>query len=148
MHNSNKQICGFSGEYRFLSNFYPVQITIDGVVYQSSEHYYMSQKTDDQLIRDRIIEAKTPGIAKRLGAKIKLRPDWNEKYKMKSMLTAVLHKFLAPEMWERLDATDDAYLEETNHWGDVYWGVCDGVGENWLGKILMHTRKTYRIAND
>ena len=41
---------------------------------------------------------------------------------------------------EMLLLTAPHELEETNHWGDVFWGVCDGEGENWLGKILMEVR--------
>ena len=37
-------------------------------------------------------------------------------------------------------STGDKYLEETNHWKDTYYGVCDGVGKNVLGKILMSVR--------
>lgn len=36
--------------------------------------------------------------------------------------------------------TRGKYLEETNYWGDTFWGVCDGVGENWMGKLLMEVR--------
>jgi len=32
-------------------------------------------------------------------------------------------------------------LEETNTWGDKYWGVCNGEGENQLGKLLMKIRE-------
>ena len=31
-------------------------------------------------------------------------------------------------------------LVEGNTWGDKVWGVCDGVGENNLGKTLMRIR--------
>jgi predicted NAD-dependent protein-ADP-ribosyltransferase YbiA (DUF1768 family) len=31
-------------------------------------------------------------------------------------------------------------LIEGNWWGDTYWGVCNGVGENHLGKLLMKIR--------
>lgn len=41
--------------------------------------------------------------------------------------------------------TGDSYLEETNTWGDTYWGVCNGVGKNHLGDILMDTRTTLRM---
>lgn len=29
---------------------------------------------------------------------------------------------------------------EGNTWGDKFWGVCDGEGENHLGKLLMEVR--------
>ena len=31
-------------------------------------------------------------------------------------------------------------LIEGNEWGDTFWGTCDGIGENHLGKILMRIR--------
>jgi predicted NAD-dependent protein-ADP-ribosyltransferase YbiA (DUF1768 family) len=37
--------------------------------------------------------------------------------------------------------TGDQELIEGNWWGDVIWGVCNGKGENHLGKILMEVRK-------
>lgn len=33
-----------------------------------------------------------------------------------------------------------------NHWHDTYWGVCDGAGENRLGKLLMQVRRELRVA--
>ena len=36
--------------------------------------------------------------------------------------------------------TEDMELIEGNSWGDTFWGVCDGVGENNLGKVLMRVR--------
>ena len=36
--------------------------------------------------------------------------------------------------------TEDAELVEDNWWGDKFWGVCNGEGENHLGKLLMKIR--------
>lgn len=46
----------------------------------------------------------------------------------------------ATELAERLLATGDAQLVEGNTWGDTFWGVCDGVGENHLGRLHMWIR--------
>jgi hypothetical protein len=35
-------------------------------------------------------------------------------------------------------------LIEGNTWGDTFWGVCNGVGENNLGKTLMNVREILR----
>lgn len=43
-----------------------------------------------------------------------------------------------------LKAAGNAYLEETNRWGDDYWGVSGGVGANNLGIIRMETRLRLR----
>jgi ribA/ribD-fused uncharacterized protein len=134
-------IRGFSGEYRFLSNFYMIDIVVDGVTYKSSEHYYMSEKTSDDRKKQLIMDTTTASAAKRIGKTLKLRNDWEEKYKNQSMLRGLTAKFYIPEMCDKLLSTGDLYLEETNHWNDVYWGVCDGVGENMLGRMLMYIRK-------
>lgn len=49
-----------------------------------------------------------------------------------------------PYLAELLLATGDEELVEGNVWGDTFWGVCEGKGENWLGKILMDIRKELR----
>ena len=42
-----KEIKGFTGEYKFLSNFYPCTINYGGLDFKSSESLYMSQKSGD-----------------------------------------------------------------------------------------------------
>ena len=66
--------------------------------------------------------------------------NYNQKKRTKNINNLVYQKFLEEPLRSQLLATEDAYLEETNHWGDTYWGVCKGVGENMLGKILMMAR--------
>jgi predicted NAD-dependent protein-ADP-ribosyltransferase YbiA (DUF1768 family) len=46
-----------------------------------------------------------------------------------------------PELRVKLLNTGDLQLVEGNYWGDTFWGVCNGKGENHLGKILMRVRK-------
>lgn len=36
--------------------------------------------------------------------------------------------------------TGNAELIEGNTWNDTFWGVCNGEGENNLGKLLMKVR--------
>lgn len=61
--------------------------------------------------------------------------------KLGVMLELVQKKFHPIFMQNRLLATDNAELVEGNYWGDRFWGVCKGEGENHLGKILMRVRK-------
>jgi predicted NAD-dependent protein-ADP-ribosyltransferase YbiA (DUF1768 family) len=56
----------------------------------------------------------------------------------------LMRKFAHLELRGLLLATGDAHLEEGNWWGDYFWGVCKGKGENNLGKILMKVRDFYR----
>ena len=82
----------FVGEHRFLSNFFPVEIAYQGDVYPSIEHAYQAAKTSSKAERDKIREARTSGMAKRLGRRVTLRPDW-EAVKLSIMHTLVFQKF-------------------------------------------------------
>ena len=61
------------------------------------------------------------------------------------MLEVVRAKFSLPEMKEKLLTTGDAELVEGNNHHDNLWGACPRctakVGQNRLGKILMHVRE-------
>lgn len=134
----------FTGKYRFLSNFYPCTVRFsDGRVAKSSEHAYMACKTTDAGQRDRILACETPAQAKRLGRSIPLRDGWND-MRVEVMEACLRSKFSNPELRSKLLATGEAELVEGNKWGDKFWGVCNGVGENQLGKLLMKLRAEYR----
>lgn len=138
-------ITRFIGEYRFLSNFYESPVRLDSTEYATVEHAFQAAKTLDLKERVKILEADTPGKAKKLGRKVTLREDW-EQVKMSIMEALVFHKFEENKaLAAALVATGDAELIEGNNWGDEIWGMvveADGalVGENLLGKILMKVR--------
>lgn len=128
-------INSFTGNYRFLSNFWPSTVSIEGYSYPTVEHAYQAMKTLDINQRQRIRDAANPGIAKKMGREIKLRPDW-ELLKLLYMTTLIENKFFPDsQLASMLLATGDDELVEGNNWGDTYWGVCRGKGENHLGKI-------------
>ena len=134
----------FAGEYRFLSNFYPATVVYEGLTYPDSEHAYQSAKTMDMAQRRRIAALPTPAQAKQAGEALTYRPDWPQ-VKYQVMLDCVRDKFTRnPDLRAKLLATGDAYLEEGNTWGDRIWGVYQGQGTNWLGKILMQVRGELR----
>ena len=135
------EICDiFVEKYRFLSNFYPCQIIYEDIEYPSVEHAYQAVKTHDKNSRKRISQAETPGQAKRLGRKVKLRPDWEE-VKLGIMEELVRQKFNRHEdLKNKIIDSGDIILVEGNSWGDIFWGICYGKGENHLGKILMKIR--------
>jgi len=135
-----KKINKFAGDYGVFSNFYYSPIWDDGIEYPTVEHYFQAMKTLDPNQRRTISIAATPGAAKRMGRRVKLRDDW-EQVKERYMLFALRQKFLDPTLKEKLLATGDTYLEEGNSWGDTYWGVCNGVGKNRLGYLLMQVRE-------
>lgn len=136
----------FRGETRWLSNFEDAPIIYMDKYYPTTEHMYQALKAVDLKEQHEIIMAETPGKAKKLGAQCKMRGDWEE-IKVKIMFHAVLLKFLQhKELAYKLIATGDAHLEEGNNWGDKFWGVCEGEGQNMLGKILMAVRNIL-VAN-
>jgi ribA/ribD-fused uncharacterized protein len=136
------EIKGFFGRNFFLSNFFGSPLIYDGILYPTVEHAYQAAKTHDVNKRLEIAGAHTPDIAKKMGRILELREDW-ESVKFEIMYYLVKLKFENCKILkDALLETKDAYLEETNHWGDKIWGVCSktGEGENNLGKILMNVR--------
>jgi predicted NAD-dependent protein-ADP-ribosyltransferase YbiA (DUF1768 family) len=82
-----------------------------------------------------------PRDVKKLGRKIKLRADWDHVV-YRSMFNVQVAKYKNPELKALLIATEYAYLEETNNWGDTFWGVYNGIGDDNLGKIIMCCRQS------
>lgn len=132
-------INSFDGEYDFLSNFYECPILWKGNLYRNSESIYQSYKTLDNVPFD---FTKTTGSqAKKISKKLNVRPDWN-KIKFDLMYEICQEKFNQnTDIAQKLMNTGDAILIEGNYWGDTYWGKCNGVGQNNLGKILMKIRE-------
>jgi ribA/ribD-fused uncharacterized protein len=134
------RIESFHGEYRFLSNFWPAIVEMDGIIYPTVEHAYQAAKTFDQSARLKIQALREPGNAKRAGRRVSLRPDW-EAVKLDVMLSLLRSKFTEKSLADKLLATGEYELLEGNEWGDTFWGVCRGIGHNHLGKLLMQVRK-------
>jgi len=139
-------ILGFRGPTKWLSNFWPADIRYEGLVYCANENAFQASKFPQ---KDRILfTMRTPYEVRQLGQ----RPmsagrlkDWMNGRRDRVMLEINLEKYIAHEdLRNRLLATSNAYLEETNTWGDKYWGVCGGEGENMLGRILMEIRTYLR----
>ncbi len=130
----------FDGKYRFLSNFFPSVVSLDGFPFPTVEHAYQAAKTKDMGERAVIRLQSSPAKAKKLGSKLTLIPGW-DLYKLGIMERLVRDKFFNhKELATLLIATGEEELVEGNWWGDKYWGVCNGEGENHLGKILMKVR--------
>lgn len=133
-------IDSFRGEYRFLSNFYVAKLYWEGYYWPTSEHAFQAAKSLDPDYRWAVRNLATPGRAKRYGRLANRRADW-EDIKIDIMRKIVKAKFdQNPYLMHGLIATAPQELVEGNAWGDTFWGVCNGVGENHLGKILMEIR--------
>lgn len=140
-------IRGFRGDYEFLSNFYPSEISYEGIKYKTVGHAYQAAKSSKPDIRLQIAALPTPGKAKRYGQKISPLPDGWFFSKYQIMKKLLLLKFADPVLAQQLLDTGDALLEETNFWGDTDWGVCNGVGQNRLGFLLMEVRTMIDPSN-
>ncbi len=139
-------ITEFQNEYRFLSNFYPCRIDLEGITYPSVEHAYQASKTLDPKERLKIANLSTPREAKRAGQKLKIRPDWEE-VKIPVMEVLVRQKFNRhPSLKRLLLTTGDQEIQKGNTWNDTFGGISlsTGEGRNELGKILMCVRKELR----
>ena len=133
----------FAGKHSFLSNFYSCKICIDGITYPSAEHAFQAMKCLDREERVRISFLNTPQEAKKAGRRVDLRSDW-EDVKVDIMKSIVQSKFSDPELLNKLLDTGIEEIVEGNTWGDTFWGVYKGQGENMLGKILMEVRDEAR----
>lgn len=142
----------FQGDYRFLSNFYPAPIVVDGITYDTTEHFYQMHKFTQKWLLADIRTAPTPGQAKRIARQysVLIREDWDE-IKVRIMTIATMNKF-----WQhtalavKLLQTGNAVLIEGNRWHDNFWGSCQCdkctqiIGQNQLGLILRNVRNTLR----
>lgn len=140
-------ISEFRGEYYFLSNFFPCTIKMkNGLTFTNAEAAFQSCKTEDWTVKQKFC-GLTASEAKKLGRKVDLVNGWDE-VKDQVMVDVVTEKFIQNlGLAEKLVETKDATLIEGNTWGDQYWGMCDGVGQNKLGYILMHVRAKINYLN-
>lgn len=138
----------FIGPYAWLSNFHyePGQrILLDSRPYPTVEHAYQAAKSFDNHYRAKIALIFDPGVAKRWAKRnVVYRPDWPD-VKIDLMRNLLRKKFNNIRLCRLLLETGDAEIIEGNTWNDVYWGVCNGVGRNHLGELIMEIRDA--IAN-
>lgn len=134
----------FVDKYYFLSNFYPAPVTCFGYTFQNNEAAFQAAKCPARMQE---FCGLNPSEAKRLGRRVYLRTDW-EDIKDDVMYEVCKAKFSQnSSLAVLLLMTGNAELIEGNTWGDRVWGMCDGVGENRLGKILMKIRDELNIKH-
>lgn len=133
--NPNKM---FRGENYYRSNMFPCHVNFEGIDYSCSESAYQAHKCVNE--KDKLLIAQMDGYtAKREVKKYPKRKDWHS-VNLQLMYRIVKKKFAQnPDLAEKLIASNDEIVE-VNTWGDKFWGVCNGIGVNNLGKILMRVR--------
>jgi len=139
-----KMIKEFQGSKRWLSNFTPCWVFLDGVAYPSTENAYQAAKTVVKNERKPFV-GMTAGQAKRAGKKVTIRDDWDE-VKLEVMEDLTRQKYTQEPFKSKLLGTGDREIQEGNRWGDTFWGICNGRGSNHLGVIIMKIRSELREA--
>lgn len=159
-----KKACAFSGNRQFLSNMYVCDINLDKPiqavlehnlspiwmfqdipteprVFKSSEHLYQACKSNDTAWATLILGTERPEKTKTLSRKrvpgihSLFEVFENDDSRISIMEWIVGEKFLQnDDLMKMLKNTGGEELVEANYWHDTFWGVCDGVGENHLGK--------------
>lgn len=140
---SSPEVNGFFLQHRFLSNYHECPVEHEGILYGSSEAAYQAAKTEN-LAKRRLFAEMRPNQSKKEGQYLTLRVGWND-MKVSVMREVLMDKFTRNrELGLMLVSTAPVRFEETNWWGDMFWGVCwhNGAwrGENNLGKVLMDIR--------
>jgi N-glycosidase YbiA len=137
--NTTGHVHGLFGKHRPLSNFHKEPFLWSGVLWPASENAYMAAKRNPNE-PDSAFALMDPKDAKTEGRKVALCANW-EKDKLLIMQEILTAKFRqCPVARQTLKDTKTAFIEETNWWGDSFWGCYQGAGENHLGKILTRIR--------
>lgn len=139
-----EDIKSFSGEHRFLSNFWPSEFNLYDVRWPCAENCYQWMKFDkDPELLDQFLQA-SPGRSKRLSRELEkdIRKDWLN-VRVDVMTKIQYEKYTQnPHLAHMLVETGSVSIVEGNTWNDTFWGVnlSTGKGKNMLGKILMDLR--------
>ena len=136
-------ITSFKGPWTKLSNFSVCSVWFERHMYPSTEHAYQAAKFLDEDIQQKIRNLPTANAAKKAGRQKGIRPDWDT-VKVDIMRGLLREKFSQEPEKQVLLSTGERELVEGNWWGDTFWGVCEGKGENWLGRLLMEVRNDLR----
>lgn len=139
----SEAITSFRGQYGFLSNFHICPIVYDGLKFTSSEALYQAGKC--KIPSERILfQSMSPGHSKRAGRRVTMISNFDE-VKITWMCRVLDAKFSQNlHLANLLEHTGQRELIEGNTWHDYFWGVCNGTGENHLGKLLMELRASLR----
>lgn len=146
----NRIIDSFSNQYYFLSNMSSFGFYFREKYFPTNEHFYVCSKINPlcdnyHKIFTSILQEHNPYKVKKIGRSVPLRKGWKEeKLCNRFMYCGVYNKFLQNEgIKQKLLDLKDYVLIEGNYWKDTWWGMCDGVGNNYLGKIIMLVRDSF-----
>lgn len=146
----HKSVTAFQGSNDVLSNFYPCDINIHGILAKSAEHAYQYTKCIRRGkldIAKKVMNAENALAAKKLSRELPYDSKWNDQ-KAEVMYDIIVEKTKqVPEFKEELLSSKRTIVEAVR--GDFYWSSglnkTDTLntklkywpGENKMGSILM-----------
>ncbi len=77
---SEERIASFRGEHGWLSNFFRVDVVLDGVTYRSVEHAFQAAKTLDAAERAKVAAAPSPGEVPDTSLPLLTGSSWRLRY--------------------------------------------------------------------
>jgi N-glycosidase YbiA len=150
--------------YGAFSNLYRCSVEVAGIKFPTVEHAYQSLKPRDSRVRDWLLSAPAPSLVALCAHSLPsndidpteimgrtadallgfhTRPGWS-RLRYPWMLECIRAKFSQhEELRDLLLATGDADLIEAGRIDDDAgrrWGVVNGRGQNYLGRMLMRIR--------
>lgn len=130
----------FKGEFSQLSNFEPVDIELNGLIYPSVENAYMSAK-NDKLEQKIFCQGNNANVVKKESQKVQLVEN-QETIKFDIMYECIKQKYNQEPFKTKLIETKNEYIQEGNMQNDKIQGVClkTNKGNNHLGKLIMKVR--------
>ena len=137
--------------FDIFSNFYEEPLEINGQIWKSGEHFYQAAKfaktglQPDEEIYHTIINAETPGTAKRLADEYfsgENKECSHQALRTFVAMATMLNVKFAHGTLARKRLMQTGNLELIHHSGsDFFWGQSrKGEGKNLLGKALMQMR--------
>lgn len=135
----------FRGQYYFLSNMYPCTITIQldwdttARTYPCAECAFQAAKNPKEA---EMFTEMNGFEAKKAGRRVRIVPSLQSWERRKvGIMKSIIHAKFSQHPEQARQLTDiQGVIQEDNTWNDTFWGVCNGRGENHLGKILMDER--------
>jgi hypothetical protein len=153
---SDDHSLAFFGKANPLSNFYPANFVVNGILYNCSEQFYQAQKAEfakDQFVHDKIMQQSDPSIQKKLGSTVKIDHDLWVTKAPEVMQCGLLAKFSQNrDLAIYLSSTGSKNLLEASP-KDPIWGIGISLqhknvlktdlhtGRNLLGAILTTVRQ-------
>lgn len=161
MSETEKKFTPFYGGV--FSQWYPCQLSIDGVEYNCAEQYMMAQKArvfGDLEALEAIMATDNPSDQKALGRRVRgfKREVW-DMVSRDVVMRASLAKFSNPKLRAVLLLTEGTTLVEASPTDDI-WGVklVEGdprvhdpeqwQGTNWLGQVLTDLREYLLVLSN